>query len=53
MTNQPTVEQFVLRKVQALRGPNIWADFPVLEAWIDLSGLKNASSESLPGLQND
>lgn len=49
MTNQPTVEQLSLRKVLALRGPNIWADFPVLEAWIDLADLKNASTDSLPG----
>jgi cyanophycin synthetase len=25
-----------LRRVLALRGPNIWARFPVLEAWVDL-----------------
>lgn len=49
MTNQPTVEQFSLRKVLALRGPNIWANFPVLEAWIDLASLKQATTESLPG----
>src|SRR5438105_2229760 len=24
------------RKILALRGPNIWARFPVLEAWLDL-----------------
>ena len=24
------------RKVLALRGPNIWANFPVIEAWVDL-----------------
>lgn len=24
------------RKVLALRGPNVWARFPVLEAWVDL-----------------
>ena len=24
------------RKVLALRGPNLWANFPVLEAWVDL-----------------
>ena len=24
------------RKVLALRGPNYWANFPVLEAWLDL-----------------
>src|SRR5262245_46009553 len=25
-----------VRNVLALRGPNVWAPFPVLEAWIDL-----------------
>ena len=29
------------RKVLALRGPNIWANFPVLEAWVDLGELKD------------
>jgi cyanophycin synthetase len=38
-----------LIKVLALRGPNIWARFPVLEAWIDLGPLKNARSDELPG----
>jgi cyanophycin synthetase len=37
------------RKVQALRGPNIWADFPVLEAWVDLGALKDSPSDELPG----
>ena len=27
-------------KVLALRGPNIWARFPVLEAWIDLEDVE-------------
>lgn len=49
MTNQPTVEHLSLQKVLALRGPNIWANFPVLEAWIDLTGLGQASTEGLPG----
>ncbi|MCC6509572.1 MAG: UDP-N-acetylmuramyl tripeptide synthase, partial [Pirellulaceae bacterium] len=49
MTNQPNVEQLSVSKVLALRGPNLWANFPVLEAWIDLAGLKNASTTSLPG----
>jgi len=38
-----------IRKVQALRGPNIWANFPVLEAWVDLGGLKDCASDQLPG----
>jgi cyanophycin synthetase len=36
------------RKVLALRGPNIWANFPVLEAWVDLGPLDKPSTE-LPG----
>jgi len=37
------------RKVLALRGPNIWANFPVLEAWVDLQELKDSPSDELPG----
>jgi cyanophycin synthetase len=37
------------RKVRALRGPNIWAAFPVLEAWVDLGALKDSPSDELPG----
>ena len=37
------------RKVLALRGPNIWANFPVLEAWVDLQDLKDSPSDELPG----
>ena len=37
------------RKVLALRGPNIWANFPVLEAWVDLEELKDSPSDELPG----
>jgi cyanophycin synthetase len=37
------------RKVLALRGPNIWANFPVLEAWVDLKELKDSPSDILPG----
>ncbi|AGA24988.1 cyanophycin synthetase family protein [Singulisphaera acidiphila] len=38
-----------IRKVLALRGPNIWARFPVLEAWVDLKELKDSPSNQLPG----
>ena len=38
-----------IRKVLVLRGPNIWARFPVLEAWVDLGTLKDSSSDELPG----
>src|SRR6188472_3304643 len=37
------------RKVLALRGPNYWANFPVLEAWVDLGEWKDHSSEMMPG----
>jgi cyanophycin synthetase len=40
------------RKVLALRGPNIWASFPVLEAWLDLGALKDSSSDELPGFND-
>ncbi len=41
-----------IRKVQSLRGPNIWANFPVLEAWVDLEGLKDSPSDELPGFND-
>jgi cyanophycin synthetase len=37
------------RKVRVLRGPNIWANYPILEAWVDLGSLKDAASNELPG----
>ncbi len=37
------------RKVLALRGPNIWANFPVLEAWVDLGELKDKASNEIAG----
>ncbi|MGO8752672.1 MAG: cyanophycin synthetase [Thermoguttaceae bacterium] len=37
------------RKVLALRGPNIWANFPVLEAWVDLGELDDSASNEMPG----
>ncbi len=39
-----------IRQVRALRGPNIWANFPVLEAWVDLGVLNDSPSDSLEGL---
>ncbi len=40
------------RKVLALRGPNFWANFPMLEAWVDLGDLKDSSSDELPGFND-
>ncbi len=42
----------IFRKVLALRGPNIWANSPVLEAWLDLQELKDSPSNSLPGFND-
>src|SRR5262245_29408166 len=36
------------RRVLALRGPNVWASFPVLEAWVELGELKEVSSSEIP-----
>lgn len=40
------------RKVLALRGPNIWANFPVLEAWVDLGELKDKPSNEIAGFND-
>jgi cyanophycin synthetase len=37
-----------VRNVLALRGPNIWAHFPVLEAWIDLGPLEDPVADEPP-----
>ena len=39
-------------KILSLRGPNIWANFPVLEAWVDLEELKDSPSNELPGFND-
>jgi cyanophycin synthetase len=39
------------RKVLALRGPNVWANFPVLEAWVDLGELDKPCNE-FPGFND-
>jgi cyanophycin synthetase len=41
-----------IRKVLALRGPNLWATFPVLEAWVDLQELKDSPSNEIPGFND-
>ena len=35
--------------VKVLRGPNQWASFPCLEAWVDLGRLEDFPSHTLPG----
>lgn len=41
-----------IRKVLALRGPNIWASFPVLEALVDLGEFKDSPTDTLPGIND-
>ncbi|MGE5193136.1 MAG: cyanophycin synthetase, partial [Deltaproteobacteria bacterium] len=41
-----------IRKILALRGPNIWSRYPVLEAWVDLKELKDSPSDSIPGFND-
>src|SRR5262245_42625607 len=38
-----------LQSVLALRGPNIWARFPVLEVWVNLEDLRDLASNEIPG----
>ncbi|MCF7787415.1 MAG: cyanophycin synthetase [Prosthecobacter sp.] len=38
-----------IREIHFLRGPNIWTNDAVLEAWVDLGGLKDTSSDIVPG----
>jgi cyanophycin synthetase len=40
------------RRILALRGPNMWANFPVLEAWVDLGVLKDSPSDEIPGFND-
>ena len=39
-------------RILPLRGPNVWARFPVLEAWVDLQDLKDVASNELPGFND-
>ncbi len=41
-----------LLKINALRGPNVWANFPVLEVWVKLGVYNEKSSEEYPGFND-
>lgn len=41
-----------IRKLHILRGPNFWAKFPVLEAWVDLGEFKDLASSEIPGFND-
>ena len=38
-----------IRKTFGLNGPNIWANSPVLEAWVDLGRFEELPTDKLPG----
>ncbi|MDZ7619557.1 MAG: cyanophycin synthetase, partial [Patescibacteria group bacterium] len=38
-----------IRKVLTLRGPNLWANFPVIEAWVELGRFEDFPSNTIPG----
>ena len=40
------------RRVRTLRGPNYWANFPVIEVEVDLGEFKDRSSEEIPGFND-
>lgn len=52
MSKTESSERLAFRKINSLRGPNIWANFPVIEAWVDLADLKDTSSEMIPGFND-
>jgi len=41
-----------IRKVLYLVGPNIWANYPVIEAWVDLGEFETKPSNTLPGFND-
>ncbi|MGC4092616.1 MAG: cyanophycin synthetase [Polyangiaceae bacterium] len=41
-----------IRKILALKGPNIWGNFPVIEAWVDLGRFEDFPSNTLPGFND-
>jgi len=41
-----------LRRIWTLGGPNIWANFPVIEAVVDLRELEHRSSAEIPGFND-
>lgn len=49
MTTKNKEKNIRFLRIQHLRGPNIWTYRPVLEAWIDIGGLEDHPSNTLPG----
>jgi len=49
MTSKNIEKNIRFLRISHLRGPNIWTYRPVLEAWIDIGGLEEHPSNTLPG----
>jgi cyanophycin synthetase len=47
-----TSRELQITSLKVLRGPNQWASFPVLEAWVDLGRLEDFPSHTLPGFND-
>jgi len=41
-----------IRKLKRLVGPSIWANYPVIEAWVDLGKYEDFPSNTLPGFND-
>ncbi len=49
MSDSKPAELFTFRKVLALRGPNVWTNITVLEAWVELSEPARVATNELEG----
>lgn len=47
--NQSNLPDIQIQKITRLRGPNIWSNRPVLEAWVDLGIFEQYPSHKLDG----
>lgn len=47
--NQSNLPNIEIRRIARLRGPNIWSNRPVLEAWVDLGVFEEYPSNKLEG----
>ncbi len=52
MPEEPCAEPITIRKIGILRGPNVWANFPVLEVILDLAAIQDGSLELTPGFRD-
>src|SRR5450432_712072 len=53
-TQRPPLAGFPMQicKLKRLVGPNVWANYAVLEAWVDLGRYEDLPSDTLPGFND-